>query len=121
MAWIPHLMVLDDDPRVLESLIPSFATDLTAALGRTPAASEPIRRGDASPRQASIKISAHGYESSRLESYRFRPPHQVHLHLVRERTRRERGSTWMEWSIVGSALRPHSSFPSERTRAGPLT
>ena len=85
MAWIPHLMVLDDDPRVLESLIPSFAADLSAGLARTPGASEPIRRGDPSTRPASIKISAHGYESTRLESYRFRPPHQVHLHLVRER------------------------------------
>ena len=85
MAWIPHLMVLDDDPRVLESLVPSFAADLSLALGRTPAASEPIRRGDPSSRPASIKISAHGYESARLDSYRFRPPHQVHLHLVRER------------------------------------
>ena len=85
MAWIPHLMVLDDDPRVLESLIPSFAADLSSGLARTPGASEPIRRGDPSTRPASIKISAHGYESTRLESYRFRPPHHVHLHLVRER------------------------------------
>ena len=85
MAWIPHLMVLDDDPRVLESLIPSFASDLAAGLGRTPAAAEPIRRGDPSTRPVAVKISAHGYESSRLDSYRFRAPHQIHLHLVRER------------------------------------
>ncbi len=85
MAWIPHLMVLDDDPRVLESLIPSFAADLASGLARTPGASEPIRRGDPTTRPASIKISAHGYDSTRLESYRFRPPHHVHLHLVRER------------------------------------
>jgi len=85
MAWIPHLMVLDDDPRVLESLIPSFASDLASGLTRTPGASEPIRRGDGSTRPLAIKISAHGYESTRLEGYRFRPPHQVHLHLVRER------------------------------------
>ena len=85
MAWIPHLMVLDDDPRVLESLIPSFATDLAAGLTRTPGAAEPIRRGEGTTRPVSIKISAHGFESSRLESYRFRAPYQVHLHLVRER------------------------------------
>lgn len=85
MAWIPHLMVLDDDPRVLESLVPSFVNDLAAALGRTPAAGEPIRRGDPSTRPASIKVTAHGYESSRLDSYRFRPSHHLHLHLVRER------------------------------------
>ena len=85
MAWIPHLMVLDDDPRVLESLIPSFATDLIPTLGRTPAVAESIRRGDPSTRPVSVKISAHGYESNRLESYRYRTPHQIHLHLVRER------------------------------------
>ena len=87
MAWIPHLMVLDDDPRVLESLIPSFAADLASALARTPSASEPIRRGDptSATKPVAVKISAHGYDSARLESYRFRPPHQVHLHLVRER------------------------------------
>ena len=85
MAWIPHLMVLDDDPRVLESLVPSFAQDLAQALGRTPAALEPVRRGDPSSRPPSIKVTAHGYESARLDSYRYRAPHQVHLHLVRER------------------------------------
>ncbi len=85
MAWIPHLMVLDDDPRVLESLIPSFASDLAAALTRTPAAAEPIRRGDVSSRPIAVKISAYGYESARLASYRYREPHQIHLHLVRER------------------------------------
>ena len=85
MAWIPNLMVLDDDPRVLESLIPSLASDLTQTLGRTLAVIESIRRGDPSPRPISIKISTHGYESARLASYRFRAPYQIHLHLVRER------------------------------------
>ena len=28
MPWIPHLMVLDDDPRVLESLVPGFVLEL---------------------------------------------------------------------------------------------
>ena len=85
MAWIPHLMVLDDDPRVLESLIPSLATDLSLALGQSPVPAESIRRGGPSSRPISVKISAHGYESVRLASYRFRVPHQIHLHLVRER------------------------------------
>ena len=46
MAWIPHLMVLDDDPRVLESLIPSFPMDLARDLGRDRVAGEALRRGD---------------------------------------------------------------------------
>jgi len=32
-----------------------------------------------------VKVTAHGFISERLSGYRHRPPHQVHLHLVRER------------------------------------
>ena len=86
MAWIPHLMVLDDDPRVLESLIPSFPMDLARDLGQDRAVGEALRRGD--PGQGAsihVKVTAHGYESDRLAAYRHRSPHHVHLHLVRER------------------------------------
>ena len=86
MPWIPHLMVLDDDPRVLESLIPSFPTDLARDLGRDRALGEALRRGDpGGGASIHIKVSAHGYESDRLAAYRHRSPHHVHLHLVRER------------------------------------
>ena len=34
MAWIPHLMVLDDDPRVLDSLVPSVAYELGRGLAQ---------------------------------------------------------------------------------------
>ena len=46
MPWIPHLMVLDDDPRVLDSLVPGFAHDLARGLGRSPAVAEALRRGE---------------------------------------------------------------------------
>lgn len=89
MPWIPHLMILDDDTRVLDSLMPSFANDLARALGRSPAAGAALRRGGSDAgggvRGIQIKVTAHGYDSERLASYRHRPPHQVHLHLVRER------------------------------------
>jgi hypothetical protein len=91
MPWIPHLMVLDDDPRVLDSLIPSFANDLAVAIGRSPALWAMIRRGEGesakpSPQAAAhIKISAHGFTSERLADYRHRAPHHIHFHLVRER------------------------------------
>lgn len=85
MPWIPHLMVLDDDPRVLDSLVPSFAHELARGMGRSPAAAEALRRGDpGAPETFQVKVTAHGYESDRVASYRYRPPHQVHLHLVRE-------------------------------------
>src|SRR4051812_36397087 len=87
MPWIPHLMVVDDDPRVLDSLIPSFAHDLGQGLGQDPIIGGLLRRGDpaAAGGPVQVKVSAHGYESERLDSYRYRKPHQVHLHLVRER------------------------------------
>jgi transcriptional regulator with AAA-type ATPase domain len=86
MPWIPHLMVLDDDARVLDSLVPSLAHELARALAKGNAGSI-LRRGEAPGAAPSlgIKISAHGFDSERLASYRHRAPHHVHLHLVRER------------------------------------
>src|SRR5687768_8582409 len=77
MPWIPHLMVLDDDPRVLDSLVPSFAHDLARALVKRPAVVELLRRGEApghgvSTAPVNVKITAHGYASDRLTSYRHR-------------------------------------------------
>jgi DNA-binding NtrC family response regulator len=88
MPWIPHLMVLDDDPRVLDSLVPGFAHDLARGLGRSAAAGEALRRGDpggpARGAPMNLKVTAHGYASERLAAYRHRSPHHAHLHLVRE-------------------------------------
>ncbi len=80
-------MVLDDDPRVLDSLIPSFANELAQRIGTSPLAGQAIRRGDPSNsgQATHVKISAHGFSSERLNAYRHRSPHHVHLHLVRER------------------------------------
>ncbi len=88
MPWIPHLMVLDDDARVLDSLTPGFAADLSRALTREPAVDAALRQADASASitaSPQVKITAHGFSSDRLAEYRFRAPHQIHLHLVRER------------------------------------
>src|SRR3954463_2711431 len=89
MAWIPHLMVLDDDPRVLDSLVPSVAHELGRGLAQNRVVGAALRRGDPGGFVAgsgiNLKISAHGYESDRLQTYRHRSPHHAHLHLVRER------------------------------------
>ena len=89
MAWIPHLMVLDDDPRVLDSLVPSVAYELGRGLAQNRVVGAALRRGDPGGFVAgsgvNLKISAHGYESDRLGTYRHRTPHHAHLHLVRER------------------------------------
>ncbi len=87
MPLIPHVMILDDDARVLESLVPGFVHDLARGLGRSSIVSSVVRRGEGGPSGAPIpiKVTAHGFESERLASYRYRPPHLLHLHLVRER------------------------------------
>ncbi len=86
MGWIPHLMILDDDPRVLESLVPSVVDDLARGLAKSKEVGQALRRGDpGSGSTIHIKVSAHGYESKRLADYRYRTPHHAHLHLVRER------------------------------------
>jgi transcriptional regulator with AAA-type ATPase domain len=85
MPWIPHIMVLDDDPRVLDSLVPGFVHELARGLGRSRGIADVLRRGDpGAPATLGVKLSTHGYQSDRLAAYRHRAPHQVHLHLVRE-------------------------------------
>lgn len=88
MPWIPHVMILDDDPRVLESLVPGFVQQLGRALSQSREVAGPLRRGaakDDARGPIRIKVTAHGFESNRLEAYRYRAPFEVHLHLVRER------------------------------------
>lgn len=89
MLWIPQIMILDDDPRVLESLLPSFLDELAKHVGRLDEFSPEARRTHfdrhALPQ---IKVSVHGFESSRISHYRHRTPHQLHVHLVRERSGR---------------------------------
>jgi len=87
MPWIPHMMVLDDDPRVLESLVPGFVTELGRALAESERARSALRRGvsgAAAEGPIRVKVSAHGFEGKRLASLRTRKPFEVHLHLVRE-------------------------------------
>ncbi|MFO0907701.1 MAG: sigma 54-interacting transcriptional regulator [Isosphaeraceae bacterium] len=86
-------MVLDDDPRVLDSFIPGFAGELSRLAARSARLSsalsgvEQSRRSNPSrgPGPFHVRISTHGYESDRHASYRHRSPYHVHLHLVRER------------------------------------
>ncbi|HEV3122793.1 MAG TPA: hypothetical protein VGY53_12855, partial [Isosphaeraceae bacterium] len=91
MGWIPHVMVLDDDPRVLDSLMPSFASDLARGLARSPALTAALHRGEPGATPSApiqVQVTAHGYQSERVASYRYRAPHHVHLHLVREQAGR---------------------------------
>ena len=87
MPWIPHVMVVDDDPRVLDSLIPSFADDLGRGLGQDPAVGGMLRRGDPAGGPARSRSNSAPRLLERSAACLPAPlrPHQVHLHLVRER------------------------------------
>jgi transcriptional regulator with AAA-type ATPase domain len=88
MPLIPHVMILDDDARVLDSLIPGTLNELARGLGKSDAVAKLLKRGlgDGAPGSpVNIKVSAHGYQSDRLDAYKHRSPHHLHLHLVRER------------------------------------
>lgn len=68
MPWIPHVMVLDDDARVLDSLLPSFPGDLGRALAKHPAVSSLLHRGEGTPPGSTaplrIKVSATGLRAN---------------------------------------------------------
>src|SRR4051794_1391490 len=81
MPWIPHLMILDDDSRVLDSLVPSVADEVARLLGRSSAVSgllRPDEPGATGP--IHLKVTAHGYESDRVAGHRYRTPVHAHLH-----------------------------------------
>ncbi len=84
MPWIPSLMLVDDDPRVLESLIPSLPNELAKALTVSRFASR-ITSGEPDAMHArplGVRVTAHGYPSTRVPIYRQPSPHHLHLHLV---------------------------------------
>lgn len=86
MPWIPHLMVLDDDPRVLDSLVPSVADEIARLIGRSAVASSFLRPDEPGGKgPIHLKVTAHGYSSDRVAGHRTRTPIHAHLHLVRER------------------------------------
>ncbi|HVJ81262.1 MAG TPA: sigma 54-interacting transcriptional regulator, partial [Planctomycetia bacterium] len=83
-----HLLIVDDEEHVLDSLVPGFVGDL----GKRLAADARIRNGLSQaalplPKHGSldIKVSAVGYKSGKLDKYVSRSPAQVHLHLCCEK------------------------------------
>ncbi|GIW87341.1 MAG: hypothetical protein KatS3mg108_1665 [Isosphaeraceae bacterium] len=85
MPWITSVMLVDDEPSVLESLIPSMPHELGAALARSRAAK--LLTGEGGWRRGQplgVRVVTHGYESQRVRHYHQPTPHQVTLHLVRD-------------------------------------
>ena len=116
-------MVLDDDPRVLESLVPGFVMELARGMGRSATVGPALRKGEPAGASKSvapvnIKVSAHGFESERLNAFRHRSPIQAHLHLVREHSGRfdlaRRLLNEQLFGVVVSDLRFSDDVPGQR-------
>jgi DNA-binding NtrC family response regulator len=86
MPLIPHLMVLDDDPRVLESLVPAWVQELGRTLVERPAVARALGWDPAAlPGPRCVRVRAHGYKSERLDAWRDPAEPAFVLHLVCER------------------------------------
>lgn len=85
---ILHALIVDDEEDVLESPIPGFLRELSDALGKSKAFQHANERaGQPFPTKGplNIKVSALGYESSRVAKYRYHDPVHIHVHLCCEK------------------------------------
>lgn len=85
---ILHLLIVDDEEDVLESLVPGFVGEFTRRLMADAAfqkandsAGQPFpKRG-----RLNVKITNHNYNSVRVPKYAYQRPVHLHLHLVCEK------------------------------------
>lgn len=85
---ILHVLIVDDEEDVLESLVPGFVNDLARQLVKDSAfqqsnalAGKPLPASG----RLNIKISATGYESAKVLKFSCRRPVHLHLHLCCEK------------------------------------
>lgn len=87
-VMILHVLIVDDEEDVLESLAPGFVRELARHLVDSPAVQK-ANQAAGSPFPASgrlnIKISAIGYQSAKISKYAYQQPVHVHLHLCCEK------------------------------------
>jgi DNA-binding NtrC family response regulator len=84
-----HVLIVDDEEDVLESLVPGFVRDFARRLSESPAfgqanqaAGAPLPAGG----RINVKISAVGYRSAKVAKYAYQRPIHVHLHLCCEKS-----------------------------------
>lgn len=85
---IPHILVVDDEEDVLESMVPGFVNDLSRRLMADPAikaANEAAGFPLPASGRLNIKVSPVNYVSAKLDRYRHHSPVHVHLHLCCEK------------------------------------
>jgi DNA-binding NtrC family response regulator len=83
-----HLLIIDDEEDVLESLIPGFVSDLARKLVTDPAVQAANESaGNPLPRSGrlNLKVSAAGYQSLKVPKYTYHAPAHLHLHLCCEK------------------------------------
>ncbi|MFO0948491.1 MAG: sigma 54-interacting transcriptional regulator [Planctomycetota bacterium] len=83
-----HLLIVDDEEDVLESLIPGFVADVARRLQADPrfrkangAAGNPLPANG----RFHVRVSAHGYRSAKLAKYSHPQPTHLHVHLCCEK------------------------------------
>ncbi|QDU59784.1 Regulatory protein LuxO [Planctomycetes bacterium Pan216] len=88
MSLIPHVLIVDDEEDVLDSLVPGFVSDF----GRRLVESEDFQKANAAagfplPRSGrlNIAVSATGYRSGKLERFAYHRPVHLQLHLCCEK------------------------------------
>jgi transcriptional regulator with AAA-type ATPase domain len=85
---IPHLLIVDDEEPVLESLVPGFVQDMARRLaGNTEfrMAAERAGLGVAKAPRVNFAVSVSGYSSDRVATYQHAKPVHFHLHLCCEK------------------------------------
>ncbi|MBY0586379.1 sigma 54-interacting transcriptional regulator [bacterium] len=85
---ILHVLIVDDEEDVLESPVPGFLRDLSEGLAKSrDFQSANLKAGSPFPadRPLNVKVSAIGYESSRLAKYKYHSPAHIHVHLCCEK------------------------------------
>ena len=83
-----HVLMVDDEEDVLDSLLPGFVTDLTRRLQKSPqvrAASEAAGQPLPAAGRLNVRVSVHGYDSRKLAKHQYQHPVHVHLHLCCEK------------------------------------
>lgn len=85
---ILHLMIVDDEEDVLESMVPGLVTDLAHRLEKDAEFQKANKEaGFPLPRKGrcNIKVTASGYQSTKLSKHVHRTPVHVRLHLCCEK------------------------------------
>lgn len=85
---ILHVLIVDDEEDVLESMVPGLVNDLARALERDPTfkkANEQAGNPLPASGRCNIKVTASGYNSAKLAKQVHRTPVHVRLHLCCEK------------------------------------